>query len=637
MRLTFALETDPSIPVPETPYAEHNALESKKKSKKNRGSKNEKSAHPEEVNGIGTPPSDDNATNPSKRKREDEPERKKSKKKNRIDNAQRDEDSPKALNSPLSSQPTSSKAERKDKKAHKSSKQNRDVNGITPPTSQASHVTPAAKDTDQSTQQLSAEGKAKIRGPRTRETDNKKIGFYTPEELEKIESYKVTFCNWHHISGLTFDELVHHSERGSQDWPLPTTTVSKSEFWDEIYALLPGRDRRSVYRFMRRHFQGSTQRAHDWSPEQDEELIELHAQHGPKWTYIGKLVGRSDDDVYQRWKNRLKYKDTMNRGAWSAEETKVFLEAMQSVWESLSCTLGKEDRRKSLGKDFYEMDESLVPWAIISASLDNKRSEQQCSDKFRKVRPVVMKMRTNGHPDAVFDYETSAKRARNWNRKIGEGHKSEQYVHDADSDVDMNADEVGQTPGSKPIRPQGFSDIIREMSKAPTQATDAENEPELTKQPKEAKKSKKSNGTEDLAADDQAVSSLKTKEERKREKKERREKEKQEMTETEVKAAKAARKERKKQKKEEKKRREEEERRAAEASNSEAESEPPQEKKTSSEAIHSSDAENDNNQSSPAAPSPNSAKADTPVHDESESEEEVDDGDANMKFESDSE
>ncbi|KAJ6019230.1 hypothetical protein N7522_001297 [Penicillium canescens] len=631
------------VVVPETSYAEHDAPEPKKKSKKNRHSKKENLIQPEEANGIETPLSNDDATKPSKRKREDEPERKRSKKKNHTDDAQHESEhpstqSPSALKVSLSSQTTPSKAERKDKKPHKSSKEKRDADVTASATSQASRATPAAKDAPKSEQQLSTEGRGKIRGPRTREADNKKIGFYTPEELEKIETHKVNFCNWHGISGLKYDELIQHSERGSQDWPLPTETISKSEFWDEIYSLLPGRDRRSVYRFMRRHFQGSTQRAHDWSPEQDEELIELHAQHGPKWTYIGKLIGRSDDDVTQRWRNRLKYKETMNRGAWSADETKIFLQAMQSVWETLSHTLNQEEKRKCLGKDFYEMDESLVPWGTISDTLDNKRSEQQCSDKFRKVRPVVMRMRANGQPDAVFDYETSAKRARNWNRKTGKGQISDQYVKDDDHDVDMDADEIGEMPGPQPTRTQGFSEIAQEISHAYSQETDAESE--STKRPKEAKKSKKGDHTEDLVADEQAVSRPKTKEEGKREKKERREKEKQENAEVEVKAEKAARKERKKQKKAEKKRREEERRaaEAAEASSSEAESEPPKEKTKETEAGHNSDGDNDNTQPSPAAPSPNSTKADTPVYDETDSgEEEEDDSNTDVKFESDSE
>jgi hypothetical protein len=244
-----------------------------------------------------------------------------------------------------------------------------------------------------------------------------------------------------------------------------------------------------------------------------------------------------------------------------------------------------------------------------------------------------MRLRANGQPDAVFDYETSAKRARNWNRKIGEGHKSEQYVKDDDSDVDMDADEVGEIPGPQPTRSQGFSEIVQEISHASTQEADAESE--LTKRPKEAKKSKKGDHTEGLVVDEQAVSPPKTKEERKREKKERREKEKQENAEAEVKAEKAARKERKKQKKEEKKRREEERRaaeaaEAAEASSSEAESEPPKEKtekskmskNTSSEADRS-DGDNDNT---------------PPVHDETDSgQDEEDDSDAIVKFESDSE
>ncbi|KAJ5748850.1 uncharacterized protein N7511_010546 [Penicillium nucicola] len=622
---------DFGVVVPETPYSEEDSSELKKRDKKNRHAKKkekrERLSQHKEVNGIGTPPPDDNAK-PSKRKREDEPERKKSKRKHRKDDAQHETESPSTTHGLMSSQATPLKLESLDKKARKSSKHKKDSNGTKAPASRA-----AKRNTD---------SKNNVRGPRVREADNKTIGFYTPEELEKIESHKVNFCKLHGISSLTFDELVHHSERGSQDWPLPTATISKSEFWDEIYCLLPGRDRRSVYRFMRRHFQGSSQRAHDWSPEQDEELIELHESHGPKWTYIGRLLGRSDDDVWQRWKNKLRYKDTMNRGSWSEEEAKLFLEAMQAVWESLSHTLNKEEKRKSLGKDFYEMDETLVPWGTISAALDNKRSEQQCSDKFRKLRPVVMKMRTNGNPDAVFDYEKSARRARHWNRKLGDHHKSEQYVKDDDSDVDMKANEVQETRGSHPTQTQVLSEIMRDMSHAPTEhaESESESESESAKKSKKSKKSKNSKPTEVLNADAEAVSSPKTKEEKKREKKERREKQKQEIADSELTSDKTARKERKKQKKEEKEILEAEERRAAEASSSEAQSEPrakrsKKSKKASSDADHSFDSDSDNSQSSSAAVSSTSATAATTlVPDESDSDEEEIDSNASVKFES---
>ena len=162
-----------------------------------------------------------------------------------------------------------------------------------------------------------------------------KIGFYTPEEVQKLETFKIDFCTMHGLSASTFDEMIQHSgRRGGGDFPVVADVTSKVDFWNEIYGLLPDRDRRSVYRFMRRHFQASTQKAHEWTDEQDDELVDLIDEHGPKWSYIGKLLGRSDDDVTQRWKNKLEHRNTMNQGSWSAEETRAFFDVICLLYTS---------------------------------------------------------------------------------------------------------------------------------------------------------------------------------------------------------------------------------------------------------------------------------------------------------------
>ncbi|KAJ5410696.1 uncharacterized protein N7487_005055 [Penicillium crustosum] len=612
-------EPFPEIPenfgdiIPETPNS--SMVDGTKKKGKKRRSSASKALSPATTEANGAKPSaeiDSNMSNPSKRKRESEPEqsepvRKQKSKKNRksdkivAESASSENNSPPSA-IPVQIPPTPNQSTPSKPKPKSSAKKSRRKNGeeleshassIPQPTSDlaATEKPPAvnqlavtkktpAPDSPNPEGSTTSGGRAKgVRGSRTREKDNLKIGFYTPEEVQKIEAYKLNFCTMHGIASAKFDEMVQHSERGATgEFPAPSDVISKSDFWDEIYALVPDRDRRSVYRFMRRHFQASAQKAHDWSKEQEEELIELHAKHGPKWTYIGKLIGRSDDDVTQRWKNKLEHQGTMNQGAWSEEETGIFLNAVESTWNTMKPMLADKS-----SKDMYELDERLIVWGNISKAMGHMRSRQQCADKWRKIVKQVMTMRANGHPGAVFDPKLAAKKSAHWNLRLEAQRKSSQFVNE-----DSDHDEATKTT-KRTLEPNG------EVAPSPTananvesdhDAQSEEGEPDLPEPPKKAKKSKsKRKHNEDPAsspakeAPSSPANSIKSKEERKREKKERREKEKQGQIEQEAQEDKAARKERKRKRKEEKKRKRLEEEEANKPSSSGAEAPEPPEKK----------------------------------------------------------
>ena len=165
--------------------------------------------------------------------------------------------------------------------------------------------------------------------------NEKLTGFFTSEEVQKLENFKLNFCNTHGLSADNFDQMVQHSDRDKGvEFPCDSDIVTKPEFWKTIYEIIPMRDQRSVYRFMRRHFQASTQKPHQWSHEQDDELVSMHTRYGPKWAYIAKLLGRSDDDVVQRWKNRLEHRATMLRGSWSADEIRCLQGALRDTWKA---------------------------------------------------------------------------------------------------------------------------------------------------------------------------------------------------------------------------------------------------------------------------------------------------------------
>jgi hypothetical protein len=284
----------------------------------------------------------------------------------------------------------------------------------------------------------------KSRGNRIGGKNQQKVGFFIEEEVKALEGFKIQFCNTHGIAGRTFDAMVQHSERGGEEWPVQTYICTKGDFWNDVYSLIPDRDRRSIYRFMRRHFQDTTQKAHDWTPEQDEELIKLHAQHGPKYAHIAKLLGRSDDDVTQRWKNRLQHRATKRTGAWSEEELRAF---MRSLEEYRNLLLASSLEPRKAGKDIWDMDLKSISWGSISNGMENSRTRQQCADKWRKISKNVATMRHTLDPDAVFDPAEAVKKHHRWNRG-GAGEKSKTFVEEEDDEV--GDDEETRIPSTTP-------------------------------------------------------------------------------------------------------------------------------------------------------------------------------------------
>lgn len=282
------------------------------------------------------------------------------------------------------------------------------------------------------------------RGSRIGAKSQLKVGFFIEEEVKALEEFKIQFCNTHGIAGRTFDAMVQHSERGGEEWPVQTHICNKGDFWNDVYALIPDRDRRSVYRFMRRHFQDTTQKAHEWTPEQDEELIKLHAQHGPKYAHIAKLLGRSDDDVTQRWKNRLQHRATKKTGAWSEEELRAF---MRSLEEYRSLLIASSAEPQKAGKDIWDMDLKSISWGSISNGMDNSRTRQQCADKWRKIQKNVAHLRQTLDPNAVFDPAEAVKRYHRWNRGPA-GERSKTFVEDDDDDEDD--DDETRIPSTTP-------------------------------------------------------------------------------------------------------------------------------------------------------------------------------------------
>ncbi|KAL1975529.1 hypothetical protein VTN31DRAFT_3921 [Thermomyces dupontii] len=298
-------------------------------------------------------------------------------------------------------------------------------------------------------------------------TNAKHTGFFSPDEVRTLEQFKVDFCNENNITPELFDRLVQDS-RKNRDGRLSLEGISRTAFWQSVYNLLPQRDRRSVYRFMRRHFQASSQKPHQWTKEQDDELEQMHAQYGPKWAKIARELGRTQDDVVQRWKNHVEHRRTLKWGPWSDEEIEALQNALRHSWTAL------HDSGVDVGKDIYEMDESLISWGVVSNMMNNTRSRQQCADRWRKIKRAVLEERRAGNPDAVYrpgarkprrkredDSDQPSKRRSNSSRTM----KSKERVSSEDLESDNSDRDESERPAV--VKEEGnvpsSSSVDREM------------------------------------------------------------------------------------------------------------------------------------------------------------------------------
>jgi hypothetical protein len=384
---------------------------------------------------MSSPPPEADQSRPSKRKRDSEPGHKEQNKKKRHEVDSDNEDSS-SQDTDDSSDSEDDQGDALDPRLKAETEMDQDFSG---------EVSPREGSPNPTSEATRSDGRPrKARTFRIGGKNQQKVGFFVEEEVKALEQFKIRFCNTHGIQGRTFDAMIQHSERSGDEWPVPTSICTKGDFWNDIYALIPDRDRRSVYRFMRRHYQDTTQKAHNWTPEQDDELVKLHAQHGPKWAHIAKLIGRSDDDVTQRWKNRLQHRDTKNTGAWSEAELRAFVKSLE---EYRNLLIENSAEPQKAGKDIWEMDLKSISWGSISNGMENSRTRQQCADKWRKIQKNLMIIRQTSDPNAVFDPAEAARRYHRSNSSVAGG-KSKEFVEDDDDDDDE--EEETRIPSSTP-------------------------------------------------------------------------------------------------------------------------------------------------------------------------------------------
>ena len=227
-------------------------------------------------------------------------------------------------------------------------------------------------------QLLSRHQKSKLPEEYEQETGNKKAaastGRFSDVEVRKLETYKREFCSAHDIDGHYFNDMMTEScRRRERTWSY--TFITKSDFLTQYFEVLPHRKRKSMARYRERNWQNATG-IKNWSQEDDDQIIKLVEQLGPKWVEIGQRLTRTQDAVQQRWKKVLQFTAlgvTIRKGEWSAEENETLVQAVN-----------RTKKNQGLAQD--ESTDRRVVWSFISMALGNTRTPKQCADRWKDVR-----------------------------------------------------------------------------------------------------------------------------------------------------------------------------------------------------------------------------------------------------------
>ncbi|KAF7943156.1 hypothetical protein EAE96_011098 [Botrytis aclada] len=156
------------------------------------------------------------------------------------------------------------------------------------------------------------------------------------------------------------------------------------KFWDFMTEEVPDVAKRNLQSWCRRNFHNYAARG-VWTPEQDEELMELFKTMPKKWSQIGARLNRLPDDCRDRWRNYLSVTN-LELGPWKLEEEHQLKDAVKKCID-----LVREDRRREgLLTPEEENDDTYhehdISWMKVSELMDLSRSHLQCYRKWKSIK-----------------------------------------------------------------------------------------------------------------------------------------------------------------------------------------------------------------------------------------------------------
>ena len=154
---------------------------------------------------------------------------------------------------------------------------------------------------------------------RSAEDIEKHGGVFTHEEVATFEAWKDGCCNAFELTkGELRDCLLQKSHKHNKDL---------HALFEDLYGTFPNRKQDAVRKFARR--QVSEKRGADWKPHEDATIRSMMNQV-PKPTYqqIGREINRFEEDVRNRWRDKLAPGAAdASKGHWQASEKQALYRA----------------------------------------------------------------------------------------------------------------------------------------------------------------------------------------------------------------------------------------------------------------------------------------------------------------------
>lgn len=216
-----------------------------------------------------------------------------------------------------------------------------------------------------------------------RETfDTRRTGPFSEDEIHKLEQFMMNYCDEHGIDETVFRQMMTDSSRRGRNATWSWPWVTRFEFLNEYYDVLPHRAHKSMLRYKERNFQNLDHKR-EWTEEEDKLLVDLVNELGPKWIEIGLRLSRTQDSVTQRYKKKLKDRDAARSGPWSDQENDALKKAIEDIKDELSLT------------KTADTDEN-ISWCEVSKRMGGIRTAHQCSTHWHRVQRLGHKSRRRG-------------------------------------------------------------------------------------------------------------------------------------------------------------------------------------------------------------------------------------------------
>ena len=223
-----------------------------------------------------------------------------------------------------------------------------------------------------------AKPRAKRKTVKKHPTEEQNKGMLSEKDWETIELQLEKYRTMNDLTVEEQNRLIQGKVGGKSS---PSAAL-----FDWVMEEIHDRARWSVIKAMRRRYHDFDKRA-AWAPEDDEELIAVHARLGNKWTEIGSLLNRLPDDCRDRWRYVLVCGTNINYGKWTLEEEQLLMQIVDEALNELRAARQERALQSGGQKDEEPLDEAaelnLLDWQVVSDRMGLRRGRRQCSEKYK--------------------------------------------------------------------------------------------------------------------------------------------------------------------------------------------------------------------------------------------------------------